>query len=62
MSKLRTGKKTADFGRRGSDKAAPVVRKPTSMERLKTMGRQWWSKNGPQKKKPQPKARKAARS
>ena len=51
MSRERAGKKTPDFGRRGSETiaTAAVERKPTSMERLKTMGRRWLGKRGPQK-------------
>lgn len=51
MSRERAGKKTPDFGRRGREEAVQaVVRKPTSMERLKNIGSRWWRKPAPAKK------------
>jgi hypothetical protein len=49
MNRGRTGRKTPDFGKRVSE-PTQSVRKPASMERLKTMGRRWWSEKAPRKK------------
>jgi hypothetical protein len=43
MSQQRTSKKTPGFGKRVVDQAVQMERKPTSMERLKTLGRRWLS-------------------
>jgi len=50
MSGEPTGKKTPGFGKRGVSEPTQAVRKPTSMDRLKTMGRRWWSERAPRKK------------
>lgn len=52
MSRERAGKaKTPDFGKRGHvEVVQAIVRKPTSMERLKKIGSRWWSRKTTPKK------------
>jgi hypothetical protein len=52
MSRKQQGDRTKpEFGQRGRDNAEPVEAMPTSLERLQEIGRRWWGKKAPQKKK-----------
>jgi hypothetical protein len=52
MSTEQTSKtRKPGFGKRGREKVERAERKPTSMERLKKMGRRWWGASGLQMRK-----------
>lgn len=51
-----------EFGKRGREDVAPTEPGPTAMERLKRVGRRWWSASGLQmRKEPRAKGFKRAR-